>query len=63
MAEDMNRRKFLKKTLLGSAGAAAVGLSLEDKTLLAQEDDFNTRIIQDYVYSMHLYRDKLISDK
>jgi len=27
------------------------------------EDDFNTRIIQDYIYSQHLYRDKLLNDR
>jgi len=31
--------------------------------LQAQQDDFNTRIIQDYIYSIHLYRDKLLNDK
>jgi beta-fructofuranosidase len=31
--------------------------------LRAQDDEFNTRVIQDHIYSMHLYRDKLINDK
>ena len=33
------------------------------KTVFAQEDEFNTRVIQDYIYSLHLYRDKLLADK
>jgi len=36
MDKDLNRRKFLKNTILASAGVAA-GLSLEEKILLAQE--------------------------
>ena len=31
--------------------------------LIAQQDDFNTRVIQDQVFAMHLYRDKLLNDK
>jgi beta-fructofuranosidase len=62
MAEEINRRGFLKKTFVVSAGAAAVGLSLNQKAE-AGEDEFNTRVIYDYISSMHLYRDKLINDK
>jgi beta-fructofuranosidase len=29
----------------------------------AQIDDYNARVIQDNIYSMHLYRDKLLNDK
>ena len=36
MAENVSRRRFLKKSIVGSAVAAA-GLSLEEKILLAQE--------------------------
>jgi len=61
MSKKVNRRNFLKHTLLGSAGAAA-GLSFTQK-ILAQEDAFNQRVIQDAIYSMHLYRDKLVKDK
>lgn len=35
MSEKLNRRKFLRKTIAASAGAA-LGLSLEEKTLLAK---------------------------
>ncbi len=31
--------------------------------LNAQPFDFNARIVQDYIYSMHLYRDKLLQDR
>ncbi|MHC4266145.1 MAG: twin-arginine translocation signal domain-containing protein, partial [Planctomycetota bacterium] len=61
MAKKVNRRNFLKHTLLGSAGLAA-GLSLNQK-VQAQEDAFNQRVIQDAIYSMHLYRDKLVNDQ
>ncbi len=61
MAEEINRRNLLKNALMGSACVTA-GLSFNQKAL-AKEDDFNTRIIQDYISSMHLYRDKLIKDK
>ena len=61
MTENLNRRNFLKKTLIGSAGAVA-GLGFTQK-VMAQEDAFNQRVIQDAIYSMHLYRDKLIKDK
>lgn len=29
----------------------------------AQPTDFNARIVQDYIYSMHLYRDKMLQDR
>jgi beta-fructofuranosidase len=29
----------------------------------SQFDEFNSRIIQDYIYAIHLYRDKLVSDR
>ena len=29
----------------------------------AQQDDFNTRVIQDHIFAMHLYRDKLLNDR
>jgi len=61
MSGKIDRRNFMKTTLIGSAGVAA-GLSL-DRKVLAQEDAFNQRVIQDAIYSMHLYRDKLIKDK
>ena len=61
MVRQINRRNFLKHTLLGSAGAAA-GLGFTQKAT-AQEDAFNQRVIQDAIYSMHLYRDKLANDK
>jgi hypothetical protein len=37
MSQDLNRRKFLQKSLAASAGAA-LGLSLEEKILLAQQE-------------------------
>jgi len=37
MLEDMNRRSFLKRTVAASAGAS-LGLSLEEKILLAQQE-------------------------
>jgi beta-fructofuranosidase len=61
MGDKMNRRNFLKHTLLGSAGVAA-GLGLTQKAM-AQKDAFNQRVIQDAIYSMHLYRDKLVKDR
>jgi len=36
MSENLNRRKFLRKSVIASAGAA-LGLSLEEKALLAQQ--------------------------
>ena len=62
MADKINRRGFLKNSFVVSAGAAAVGLGLNQKAS-AMEDEFNTRVIYDYISSMHLYRDKLIKDK
>jgi sucrose-6-phosphate hydrolase SacC (GH32 family) len=32
-------------------------------TISAQQDEFNNRIIQDHIFAMHLYRDKLLNDK
>jgi sucrose-6-phosphate hydrolase SacC (GH32 family) len=61
MAENLNRRNFLKSSLIGSAGVAA-GFGFTKKAV-AQEDAFNQRVIQDAIYSMHLYRDKLASDQ
>lgn len=61
MSDKINRRNFMKNTLIGSASAAA-GLSLAQKAP-ADEDEFNTRVIYDYISSMHLYRDKLIKEK
>jgi beta-fructofuranosidase len=44
--------------------AATIFDSWSGKNLLyAQQDDFNTRVIQDHIYSMHLYRDKLLNDR
>jgi sucrose-6-phosphate hydrolase SacC (GH32 family) len=62
MADKMNRRDFMKNTLIGSGFAAPVGISLSRKAL-AQQDEFNTRVVYDYVSAIHLYRDKLIKDK
>jgi hypothetical protein len=36
MSKNLNRRSFLKKTIIASTGAAAIGLSLEEKALLAK---------------------------
>ncbi len=63
MTEQLNRRNFLKKTLAGTAGVTALGIGLAHRPLQAQEDEFNTRVIQGHVYAMHLYRDKLLNDK
>ena len=38
MAESLNRRKFLKKSVAASA-AGALAMSLEEKALLAQQQD------------------------
>ena len=53
----------LEKTVIAFICVTALGSGINPNRLLAQEDDFNTRVIQDYVYSMHLYRDKLLADK
>jgi len=42
MSENLNRRGFLKKSIIASSGAA-LGLSLEEKTLLAQQEKDKTR--------------------
>ena len=41
----------------------SIDLWTDLNSLQAQQDDFNTRIIQDQVFAMHLYRDKLLKDK
>jgi len=61
MAEKMNRRGFLKKSFLVSAGAASVGLSLNQKAL-AREDDFSTRVVREHINAISLYRDKLLRE-
>jgi len=40
-------------------------LGSTENSLIAQEqyDEFNARIIQDYIYAQHLYRDKLVKDR
>jgi hypothetical protein len=42
MSENLNRRGFLKKSIIASSGAA-LGLSLEEKSLLAQQEKDRTR--------------------
>jgi len=42
MSENLNRRGFLKKSIIASSGAA-LGLSLEEKSLLAQQEKDKTR--------------------
>jgi hypothetical protein len=42
MSETLDRRGFLKKSIVASTGAA-LGLSLEEKALLAQEGKDKTR--------------------
>jgi hypothetical protein len=42
MSKNLDRRSFLKKSLAASAGAAAMGLSSQEKTLLAKESETAT---------------------
>jgi len=37
MAENLNRRSFLKKTMIATGAASALGLSFEEKTLLEHQ--------------------------
>jgi beta-fructofuranosidase len=58
MAEHINRRNFLKNTLIGSAGAATI-LSLNQKAT-ASEDDFDR--MEKQIYGTTLFREKLLKD-
>ena len=42
MSKNLNRRSFLKKSIIASTGAAAIGLSLEEKALLAKTREKST---------------------
>jgi len=63
MVAQLNMRNLLRKSIITVGTVSALSLWIIPTILHAQQDDFNTRIIQDYIYSMHLYRDKILNDK
>jgi beta-fructofuranosidase len=63
MANILMPYKFLRKSIITIVIVSALSSLIKPTVVQAQLDDFNSRIIQDYIYSMHLYRDKLLNDR
>jgi len=63
MSGQLKESSLLKRAISISVLAVVMTSFFVPGTLPGQEDEFNTRVIQDHIYSMHLYRDKLLNDK
>jgi sucrose-6-phosphate hydrolase SacC (GH32 family) len=63
MIGENKRIELLKRVFIISTFAIVITFLSSFEVLFAQQDEFNTRIIQDHIFALHLYRDKLLNDK
>jgi len=63
MIKPINQNNFLIKTILISLIVIIFSSLCPTGNLRAQFDEFNNRIIEDHVFAMFLYRDKLLNDE
>jgi beta-fructofuranosidase len=63
MIREKQQIEYLNRAFIISAFTIVITFLSSSGLLFAQQNEFNTRIIQDHIFAQHLYRDKLLKDK